>query len=83
VFADKEVGGAIDAFADTINNAKDIDGVAVRNASMNLGRLCRESLATAWKTPLEFPERTTKEQGAPAYNQLSDPGSATDHGSEQ
>jgi hypothetical protein len=82
MFADKEVGVALDAFTDTIYQIDNIEGVAVRNASMDLGRLCRDSLASAWKTQLELPPRTTKNKGAPKNDELSHPDATVDPGSE-
>lgn len=38
VVADKDVGSKVDAFANTLDHIEAIDGIAVRNASMNLGR---------------------------------------------
>jgi hypothetical protein len=49
--ADEGVAKAVDDFADTITDPP--DGIAMRNASMNLARACRFSLGESWDVSLD------------------------------
>ena len=46
IVADEEVSIAVDHFADTLDDLK--NEIAIRNASMNLARACRQSLGESW-----------------------------------
>ena len=49
VVADEQVSKAVDRFADALDTPNIYEGIPLRNASMELARACRRSLAETWK----------------------------------
>jgi hypothetical protein len=60
IVADERVSKALDEFADRLDHPDVNEGIPLRNASMDLARACRQSLAETWDTYLVEYEKSKR-----------------------
>lgn len=60
IVADEQVATALDDFADKLDHPDVDEGIPLRNASMELARACRRSLAETWDTYLMEYEKSIR-----------------------